>query len=104
MENIFNNFYWYEYQLSSNINEKNARNVGTPNIEQADLTLSEYQKQFNQYRLTIKFHYSPDGSHDYPGEGIVNVFPLRDFTKSGQWVGGSVQNYSDWRGIPDKTV
>ena len=66
------------------------RNIGTPDIEDATLTLREYQKQFNNYQLKIKFHYSPDGAHDYPGQGVVNINPLRDFTKNGQWVGGSL--------------
>ena len=52
----------------------------------------------------MRFHYSPDGSHDYPGFGFVNIKPLRDFTKDGKWIGGSVENYGDWRGSPDKDV
>lgn len=55
--------------------------------------------------VKVKFHYSPDGSHDFPGMGYVNFKPLRDFVdKSGKWVGGCKENYSDWKGSSDVNV
>jgi len=54
-------------------------NVGTPSVEDIQIKVKEYDPKFNQYRLYIKFHYCPDGSHDYPGYGQVNLMPLRDF-------------------------
>ena len=54
--------------------------------------------------MEIKFHYSPDGSHDLPGEGFVNFVPLRDFTVDGKWVGGCKEAYSDWKGFSDTNV
>lgn len=52
--------------------------------------------------MKLKFHFSPDGSHDLPGYGSVNFKPLRDFVdKQGKWIGGCKQNYTDWSGIED---
>jgi len=52
--------------------------------------------------LNIKFHYCPDGQHDFPGFGIVNIVPLRDFVDSkGNWIGGCKEVYSDWSGSAD---
>ena len=53
----------------------------------------------------MKFHYCPDGSHDYPGFGSVNLVPLRDFVdKQGNWVGGAKEFYQDWIGNADQDV
>ena len=99
-----NNFL-YEYQLDQFIDGKSVRNVGTPSIEKITLMKEESHPQFNQYQLSIKFHYSPDGSHDLPGEGFVNLLPLRDFVnEKGEWVGGCKQSYTGWRGFSDVTV
>lgn len=55
--------------------------------------------------MKIKFHYSPDGSHDLPGYGYMNLNPLRDFIdKNGNWIGGCKENYSDWKGYTDTNV
>ena len=62
----------------------------------------EADEKYNEFALKLKFHFSPDGSHDLPGYGSVNLKPLRDFIdKQGKWVGGCKQNYSDWSGIED---
>ncbi len=99
-----NNFL-YEYQLEQKIDGKQVRNVGTPSIDSIDLILKEYDPKFSQYYLKIKFHYSPDGSHDYPGFGYINLKPLRDFIdKNGNWVGGCKQSYTDWKGSTDSNV
>lgn len=67
--------------------------------------MKEYDQKFNQYYLKIKFHYSPDGSHDLPGFGYINLRPLRDFIdKNGQWIGGCKQAYTDWKGYTDSVV
>ena len=59
----------------------------------------------NQYKLFIKFHYSPDGQKDLPGYGYVNLNPLRDFLDDkGQWIGGCKEKYSDWKGSTDTLV
>jgi hypothetical protein len=55
--------------------------------------------------MNIKFHYCPDGAHDFPGYGVVTLRPLRDFVdSSGKWIGGCKENYQDWIGAPDSNV
>jgi hypothetical protein len=55
--------------------------------------------------LKVKFHYSPDGSHDLPGYGSINFKPLRDFVdKAGRWIGGCKEAYGDWKGTSDVNV
>lgn len=71
------------------IDGKKVVNIGTPSVEAITLTKKETDPKFNQYKLTLKFHYCPDGSHDYPGFGEVTLFPLRDFVdKQSHWMGG----------------
>lgn len=81
------------------------RNVGTVSLEEISLVKEHEESKFNQYSLNIKFHYSPDGSHDLPGYGTVRLNPLRDFVDShGKWTGGCYQNYADWSGYKDTTA
>lgn len=99
-----NNFL-YEYQLNDVVSSKTVRNVGTVSLEELYLLEEKPLTIFNEYRLNIKFHYSPDGSHDFPGTGYVFLRPLRDFIdKSGQWIGGCYENYKDWLGLTDSVV
>lgn len=58
-------------------------------MEDLVVTKQETNPHFNNFNLTIKFHYSPDGQRDVPGYGFVNLAPLRDFVDTkGQWIGG----------------
>lgn len=80
------------------------QNVGTPSVESLQLQVKEYDPKFSQYKLSIKYHFSPDGQRDYPGYGHVDLIPLRDFIdKKGFWVGGCKQNYA-WSGQNDTKV
>ena len=63
-----NNFL-YEYQLIQNIDKKKVVNIGTPSVDSISLNKKESDPKYNQYKLSIKFHYCPDGSHDFPGYG-----------------------------------
>ena len=43
--------------------------------------------------------------HDLPGEGFVNLIPLRDFVNGkGEWIGGCKEHYTDWKGFADVSV
>ena len=79
--------------------------MGTPSVESIQITKKEVDSKFNEFKLSIKFHYCPDGSHDYPGFGTVNLVPLRDFVDGqSHWIGGCKENYGDWSGSADSKV
>jgi hypothetical protein len=70
-------------------------NVGTPSVDGIECVSLSADPTHSIYRLDIRYHYSPDGSNDYPGIGSVILDPHRDFVDSkGNWVGGCKENYS----------
>ena len=86
------------------ISNQKVRNIGTPSVDNITIAKKANETRYNEWALNIRFHYSPDGSHDLPGTGYVMLNPLRDFIKNGTWIGGVRENYGDWEGVKDSDV